>query len=85
MHDIDQLLSVLRSRPVPSQLNDIEDAVLTGLARHRDRLIARRGLAIACVMAAFMGLAAGAGTEESAAAERLLGVPAAAPSHLLAS
>jgi hypothetical protein len=57
---------------------------MAGLARRREALEARRGLALAGAIAICVGTVATLVPGSPAAAEPLLGVPSAAPSHLLA-
>jgi hypothetical protein len=91
MNEVDEMFALLRGEPLPASLGTIDDAVLSGLAAGRDRLVGRRGLALACGVAAVVGLGGGlalpasAFQRDHADTETLFGLPAAAPSHLLAS
>ncbi|WP_313442781.1 hypothetical protein [Novosphingobium sp.] len=88
MKQVDQMLSLLRNEPLPLALGTIEVSVMAGLAAGRERVAGRRGFALACGVAAVVGLWGGLSTPASSLrdsrAEPVLGVPAAAPSHLLA-
>mgnify|MGYP007086363428 CR=1 FL=1 len=91
MNEVDQMFALLRGEPVPGALGGIDGAVMAGLASGRERLATRRGLVLACGVAAVVGLWGGLALpvavpeRDHAHAEPLLGMPAAAPSHLLAS
>ena len=82
--DMDKLIAELRDAPVPSRLAEIDADVMSGLWRLRDTRAARRGVALAGVIAVFVGMAASVVPGAPAEAGPLLGVPDAAPSHLLA-
>lgn len=84
MSDLDELLARLRDVPDHAGLAALEAPVLAGLARRRETLEARRGLALAGAIAICVGTVATFAPNGPAAAEPLLGVPSAAPSHLLA-
>lgn len=84
MSELDTLLTALGDKPVPAALLTIEGGVLAGLAARRDAVAARRGLVLAGVVAAFVGIVGAVVPGAPASAEPLLGVPAGAPSHLLA-
>lgn len=89
MHELDDTLLRLRAEPV-AMPDGLEGAVMAGLGRRRERQVARRGLVLASGVALFVGVAGavvpGAGVPgASGSADALpLGMPAAAPSHLLA-
>jgi hypothetical protein len=91
MNELDDMLARLRRESVPAALGGLEGPVMAGLAAGRERLSARRGFVLACGVAAVVGLWGGlsmplAPTQHRHAhVEPLLGMPAAAPSHLLAS
>lgn len=96
MTDLDEKLALLRDEPAPVALSAIGGAVIAGVAAGQERLRGRRALALACGVAAVVGLWGGiAGPQRASAGdmrhevsghdEALLGMPAAAPSHLLAS
>lgn len=83
MNDIDKMLTSLRSQQVPDGLAHIDGAVFDGLSARQERDFSRRGMALAACLAASVGLALGIDGGSPAAAEPLLGMPVAAPSHLL--
>lgn len=91
MNEVDQMFALLRGEPLPGALGGIDGAVMTGLASGRERRAVRRGLVLACSVAAVVGLWGGlalpvpAFERDHGHGEPLLGMPAAAPSHLLAS
>jgi hypothetical protein len=91
MNDVDHMIARLRGEPLPASLGALDDAVMSGLVAGRERLAGRRALGLACCVAAVVGLwgglwggLSGAGPEHGHD-DLLLGLPAAAPSHLLAS
>jgi len=84
MNDLDAVLSAIREEPVPSRLYAIDDTVMDGLGAYRERQFSRRGLVLATLVAGSIGLSFGIGSGTPASAEPMLGVPASAPSHLLA-
>ncbi len=84
MTDIDSMLVALRDEALPAGLEAIDATVLGGLQSRRDRQFSHRGMALAAILAGFIGLSAGIGNPSPAVAEPLLGTPLAAPSHLLA-
>lgn len=84
MNDLDRILTILSDQPSPGELAGVEAPVMAGLVSLRERRIARRGLALAGFVAAFVGSAAALVPAGPAVAEPLLAMPAAAPSHLLA-
>lgn len=83
MNELDHLLLRLRADPAPG-LDGLDGAVMAGLGRRRERQVARRTLALAGGVAFFVGTAGALVPGAPASAEPLLGLPAAAPSHLLA-
>lgn len=91
MNELDEMLSLLRDEPLPQALVAMDGAVMAGLAAGRERLVGRRGIALACGVAAIVGLWGGFSLPDTQTGARhahvdpLLGVPSAAPSHLLAS
>ncbi len=96
MTDLDDKLALLRGEPAPVALSAMGGAVIAGVAAGQERRRGRRALALACGVAAVVGLWGGiAGPQRAAASDMrhevsghddaLLGLPAAAPSHLLAS
>ena len=91
MNELDKMIALLREEPLPGALRGIDHPVMAGLVAGRERLSARRGVALACGVAAVVGLWGGLSMptpverHRHAHVEPLLGMPAAAPSHLLAS
>lgn len=83
MTDLDHLLQQLGAEPAPDRLTGLDEAVLAGLGRRRERDLARRSLALAGGVALVVGAASAGLPAAPAQAEPLLGMPAAAPSHLL--
>lgn len=86
MSELDELFTALRAEPAPAGLGAIDGAVMAGLARARvaEAGVARRGMALAGLVAVVVGVMAAGTPGSTAYAEPLLGVPASAPSHLLA-
>ena len=87
MDDVDRFIAQLRDEPVPAGLGAIEGPVMDGLFAARERLVARRGIVLACAVAGVIGLWGGLALPgaPSVHEDPLLGLPAAAPSHLLVS
>lgn len=89
MNELDKMIALLREEPLPGALCGIDHPVMAGLVAGRERLSARRGVALACGVAAVVGLWGGLSMpverHRHTHVEPLLGMPAAAPSHLLAS
>ena len=83
MSELDELLTALRDEPAPARFADFDIAVMAGLARHREAQVSRRSLALACLVAALVGVSAMSMSRPSVAAEPLIGIPETAPSHLL--
>jgi hypothetical protein len=83
MSDLDDLLDRLRDVPDHTGLAALDAPVMAGLTRRRETIEARRGLALAGAVAIFVGTAGALLPGSPAAAEPLLGMPNAAPSHLL--
>lgn len=86
MRDIDELLEDLRGEIADPRLAGLDAAVLAGLATHRERMGARRTLAVTSIVALGIGLAASLSAPQSARAGpsfTLNAVPSAAPSSLL--
>lgn len=86
MNDLDILLLQLRDEASDPRLGALETSVMAGLATRSEAVVARRGLLLAGVMAAIVGVGfsatwTGPGRLPDQA---LLGIPAAAPSRLLA-
>lgn len=91
MQDMDRLFGMMRGEPLPDALGAMDGAVMAGLNAGRARRAARRGLALACAVGAAVGLWGGLALPTAMTGRDdpgewvLLGVPAAAPSHLLES
>ncbi|MEJ2408197.1 MAG: hypothetical protein P8Y58_14635 [Novosphingobium sp.] len=83
MTELDTLLTRLGGETARSRLDGLETGVMTGLARHRERAVARRGYLLAGCLAVVVGTATSLAPGRPVPAEPLLGVPASAPSHLL--
>ena len=84
MSDLDDLLAKLHAVPTHAGLAALDAPVMAGLVRRREALEARRGLALASVIAICVGTVASFVPSTPATAGPLLGVPNTAPSHLLA-
>ena len=84
MSNLDDLLARLRDAPPPAGLATLDTSVMTDLTRRRETIEARGGLALAGAIAIVVGVGGTLIPGTPAAAEPLLGVPSAAPSHLLA-
>lgn len=84
MSDLDRLLTILNDQPVHGGLAELEGPVMVGLSRLQERRTARNSLVLAGLVAAFVGTAGALVPTGPAVAEPLLGVPANAPSQLLA-
>ncbi len=84
MADLDDILGELGTMPSPPALALIGSDVMQGLAVRREAGIARRGMVMAVAVAAVVGVAGSVVPAVPAQAEPLFGVPAGAPSHLLA-
>lgn len=84
MTELDTLLTRLSQESGGPRLDTLEPRVMAGLALRRERTVARRGYLLAGCLAVVVGTAASVVPRTPGAAEPLLGVPAAAPSHLLA-
>jgi hypothetical protein len=84
--DIDELLDGMRGVAADPRLEMMDDAVLAGVAAHRDRRAVRRGLAVTGVLALGVGLAASVMSPQGARPEQvaaLNSLPSSAPSNLL--
>lgn len=84
MADLDDLLGALGASGTPAALAGIDAPVMQGLAARREARAARRGLVLAGMVAAFVGIAGTVVPGTPAQAEPLFGIPSGAPSHLLA-
>lgn len=83
MSELDELLGRMGAEPLPAALAAIDGAVLAGLGQRREANLVRRGLLLASGVAVLVGLAGTLALSSPASAEPLLGLPDAAPSHLL--
>lgn len=85
MSDVDTILNGLRTMAVDPRLDAMDDAVLHGLAEHRAKGVARKGLILTSVLALGIGLAASQVSPQDAHAAQVAfnAVPASAPSSLL--
>ena len=83
MSELDELLGRMGGEPLPPALAAMDAAVLAGLGQRREASLARRGLLLASGVAVLVGLAGTLAPSSPASAEPLLGLPEAAPSHLL--
>jgi phosphoribosylcarboxyaminoimidazole (NCAIR) mutase len=85
MSNTDALLLSLAAEPLPAELQGIKPEVMSRLLRRLEARGARRSLAMAGLIAIAVGAANGLSPPSDAyAAQPLLGVPAQAPSNLLA-
>lgn len=84
MTQLDTLFDSLRAAPAPDALDAIEAAVFTGVARQREKAVSRRGLILAGVISMVVGTTASLFPSSEARADPNFGIPANAPSHLLA-
>lgn len=84
MADLDDILGAMGAQSSPPALAAIDARVMQGLAARREAGTARRGMVMAVAVAAVVGIAGSIAPAAPANAEPLFGVPAGAPSHLLA-
>ena len=85
MSALDEMLLRLREAPMHAGVDRLEAPVMAGLAARIEARVARRGLVLASFVAILVGSVATLIPGGHAAAEPLLGLPADAPSHLLAN
>lgn len=88
MTDLDQMLGTVRTMPTDARLAHIDAAVMGGLARRRDRVMARRSLMLAGLLAIGIGwigsVVPGAPAHASSAPAPVpIGMSDYAPSRLL--
>ena len=90
MSDLDQLLGQVaaRMRPIPAdtRLEALEDAVMAGVARRRERAVARSSLALAGIVAIGIGWAGSlvpGSPAQAASRPAIIGMSDYAPSRLL--
>jgi hypothetical protein len=84
--DIDELLDGMRGVAADPRLEKMDAAVLAGVAAHRSRRAARRGLAVTGLLALGAGLAASVMSPQGAPPEQVVAfnsLPSSAPSNLL--
>jgi hypothetical protein len=84
MTQLDSVLLSLRAAPAPDALGAIEPGVFAGVARQRERAVSRRGLMLAGAISMVIGVSASFIPASEARADPIFGIPANAPSHLLA-
>jgi hypothetical protein len=84
MNDLDRILSILSDALSSGALAEVEGPVMAGLVRLREARSARRSLVMAGCFAALVGSVTALVPSGPAVAEPLLGIPASAPSQLLA-
>lgn len=84
MGDIDDMLLRLGAEPVPAALAELDGAVLARIGQRREARMVRRTMMLAGCVAMVAGMAGTIVQAGPAVAEPLLGVPAVAPSRLLA-
>ncbi|MEV5031836.1 hypothetical protein MRBLMC3_001023 [Sphingobium sp. LMC3-1-1.1] len=90
MSDLDQLLGQVAARrrhiPADPRLEALEDAVMAGVARRRERAVARRSLALAGIVAIGIGWAGSlvpGSPAQAASRPAIIGMSDYAPSRLL--
>ena len=84
MTDLDRILDAVRRMPTDARLEDMEDAVIDGLARRRDQIATRRGLMLAGLLAVGVGWAGSIVPAAPAqASPQPIGMSDYAPSRLL--
>lgn len=84
MTQLDTILESLRVVPAPDALAAIEPGVFAGVALQRERAVSRRGLVLAGAISMLIGVSASLAPASEARAGPMFGIPASAPSHLLA-
>lgn len=84
MTQLDTVLQSLSAAPVPDALGAIEPGVFAGVAQRRERAVSRRGLVLAGAISMMIGVSASLISASEARAGPMFGIPASAPSHLLA-
>lgn len=86
MTDLDQLLDSVRAMPADARLDGMEAAVMRGLAVRRERMVARRSLMLAGIVAIGIGWAGSivpGSPAQAAYAAAPIGMSDYAPSRLL--
>lgn len=84
MTQLDTVLESLRAAPAPDALGAIEPGVFAGVAMQREKAVSRRGLVLAGAISLVIGTSASLVPASEARADPIFGIPANAPSHLLA-
>jgi hypothetical protein len=84
MSDLDQLLGQIRAMPVDARLDQMDGAVMQGVARRREQGVARRSMMLAGLLAIGIGWAGSIVPSAPAqAAPAPIGMSDYAPSRLL--
>jgi hypothetical protein len=86
MSDLDQLLGRVRALPADPRLEMMDEAVLAGVARRRERTVARRSLALAGIVAigiGWIGSFVPGSPAQAASRPLVIGMSDYAPSRLL--
>ena len=84
MTQLDTVLQSLSAAPAPDALAAIETGVFAGVALQRERTVSRQGLVLAGAISMVIGASASLLPASDARADPIFGIPANAPSHLLA-
>lgn len=84
MTKLDTYFESLRKAPVPDALDALESAVFSGVAQQREMTVARRGFILAGAISMVIGTTVSLFPSSQARAYPVFGIPANAPSHLLA-
>lgn len=84
MSDLERMLDAMRAMPTDARLAGIDGVVIAGVARRRERAVARRSLALAGLLAIGIGWAGSILPAAPAQASPLpIGMSDYAPSRLL--
>lgn len=84
MTTVDQLLEQMRDVPPHAALDALGAGVVESAMRLREQQMSRRGIALAGAIALVIGVVGSLVPTAPASASPLFGIPASAPSHLLA-
>jgi hypothetical protein len=84
MTQLDTILQSLRAAPAPDDLAAIDPGVFAGVALQREKAVSRQGLVLAGAISMVIGASASLVSASEARADPIFGIPAYAPSHLLA-
>lgn len=84
MTQLDTVFQSLRAASAPDALGAIESAVFAGVAMQREKAVSRRALVLAGAISMLIGISASLVPASEARAGPMFGIPASAPSHLLA-